>query len=186
MADDNLIWHEIGRKTLLTTPIFTVGEIECTSPRGGEGKFSIVKSNHWALVMPLLKTESGDKFIMVRQWRHGAKELSLEFPGGVVEAEERPEEGVARELREETGFRAGKISLLGSMNPNPAFMENTISFFLAEELKIDGEQKLDKDEFVEVVTVPVYEVVREMGKPPYIHALMAAALSFWLRATLIN
>jgi hypothetical protein len=67
------------------------------------------------------------------------------------------------------------------MNPNPALMSNRVHIFLAEDLEDTGKQHLDRDEYVEVVLVPVEEVIQNMGTPPYIHALMAAALSFYLR-----
>jgi 8-oxo-dGTP pyrophosphatase MutT (NUDIX family) len=178
-AASRLAWTERARKPVFKTAIFSVCETECESPEGGQAVFSVLECNPWALVMPLIRTERGEEFVMVRQWRHGLGGLSVEFPGGVVETGEDSAAGARRELREETGYRAKKLTLLGKMNPNPAFMGNTISFFLAEELEFEGDQKLDKDEFVNVETHPVDEVLRNMGEPPYSHALMAAALSFW-------
>ena len=181
MNDNQLKWREIERTTVFTTRIFSVAASISESPKGERGTFSLLETNPWALVIPVLESDKGRQFVMVRQWRHGMREICVEFPGGVVEAGEDIEKGAKRELREETGFHAGKISLLGTMNPNPAFMCNTFSVFLAEDLVFDGNQELDNDEFVDVELHDVDEVVRNMGKPPYSHALMAAALSFWLR-----
>lgn len=181
MADKDLIWKECGRRTVFKTRIFSVGESDSVSPTGKKFTYSLIESRRWALTLPVLKGEKGDEFVMVRQWRHGAGELSVEFPGGVIEDNESIEEGAARELREETGFIAGKWTLLATMNPNPAFMTNTISFLLAEDLRHDGNQKLDHDEFVDVLRAGVDEIIRDMGKPPYIHALMAAGLNYFMR-----
>ncbi|MDR0909510.1 MAG: NUDIX hydrolase [Spirochaetaceae bacterium] len=131
--------------------------------------------------MPLLIEENDKRrFLMVRQWRHGEKAVSLEFPGGVAEQGETPEEAARRELQEETGYKAEKLSLLATMNPNSAFMTNHVHIFLAEGLSKAGSQDLDSDEFINVELVEEAEVVKNMGKPPYTHAIMASALGLYL------
>jgi 8-oxo-dGTP pyrophosphatase MutT (NUDIX family) len=129
----------------------------------------------------VLETGGKEQFVMVRQWRHGAEALSLEFPGGVFEHGEDPVEAAARELREETAYRPGKIRKLGEMSPNPAIMANRVHFFLAGDLHPTGNQELDADEYVDVVLVSPEEALRNMGRPPYIHALMAAAMALYLQ-----
>ena len=178
--NDKLVWNEEGRKTVFSCPVFSVGESYCRSPDGIVKTFSVLETSDWAIVIPLLETVQGKKFVMVRQWRHGARQLSVEFPGGVFEKGERPEEAAARELREETGYSAKKIIKLGSFNPNPAIMSNQVHFFLAEDLTPPAEQELDEDEYVEVTALAQEEVISKLGKPPYIHALMGTALSLYL------
>jgi 8-oxo-dGTP pyrophosphatase MutT (NUDIX family) len=119
---------------------------------------------------------------MVRQWRHGAAQLSLEFPGGVIERGEEPMAAAARELSEETAYKAGRIVSLGSCSPNPAIMANHVHFFLAEDLQPLEGQNLDEDEYVDVELVPVDEVIQNMGHSPYIHALMGTALTLYLQS----
>ena len=113
---------------------------------------------------------------MVRQWRHGENNLSIEFPGGVIERGEEPVVAAARELKEETGFVAGKLVPLGKMNPNPALMSNHVHFFAASDLKSSGAQSLDDDEYVDYMEIPKKEVFLNMASPEYQHALMASAL----------
>jgi len=181
--NNNLVWEEEGRGTVFTCPIFSVGERYCRSPDGNMKTFSVLDTSDWAMVLPLLETERGKEFVMVRQWRHGARELSLEFPGGVFEKGEDAITAAKRELLEETGYRAEKIEKLGDFNPNPAIMSNRIHFFLARDLKPPLEQKLDEDEYVEVETVPCAEVLKGLGKAPYIHALMGTAMALYLKNT---
>jgi 8-oxo-dGTP pyrophosphatase MutT (NUDIX family) len=177
---DNLVWNEESRRTVFSCPIFSVGERMCRSPDNALKTYTVLDTSDWAIVIPLLETARGKEFVMVRQWRHGARELSLEFPGGVFEKGEDAVAAAARELREETGYVAGKIEKLGEFNPNPAIMSNRVHFFLAQDLKPPLSQKLDEDEYVEVETVPWEEALRDMGKPPYIHALMGTAMALYL------
>jgi len=174
---DRLVWQEEGQKTIFTCPVFSVNERVCRSPNGDLKTFTILDASDWAIVIPVLETKQDRKFVMVRQWRHGARELSLEFPGGVFEKGENAETAARRELKEETGYSAGKIQKLGEFSPNPAIMANRVHFFLATDLSAPVDQQLDEDEYVEVETHDIEKVIYGMGKPPYIHALMGTAIA---------
>ena len=177
---ENLVWKEENRKTVYTCPIFKVEELACRSPNLDLNTYTIINTSDWAIVVPVLETERGKEFVMVRQWRHGARDLSLEFPGGVFEKGENAQAAAERELLEETGYRAGKIQKLGEFNPNPAIMSNTVHFFLALDLELVAGQNLDEDEYVEVETIAFEKVLQGMGKPPFIHALMGTAMALYL------
>jgi 8-oxo-dGTP pyrophosphatase MutT (NUDIX family) len=99
----------------------------------------------------------------------------------VIERGEAPLEAAKRELREETAYEAGKLRKLGEFRPNPALMSNTVHIFLAENLRHTGAQDLDEDEYLEVTPAKPREVLRGMGRAPYVHALMGSALALYLR-----
>jgi 8-oxo-dGTP pyrophosphatase MutT (NUDIX family) len=181
MNEKDLIWKEEGRRVVFNSPVFAVEERSCRSPDNLVKTFTVLEAADWAIVIPVIETGQGKNFVMVRQWRHGACELSLEFPGGVFEQAEQDVEAARRELEEETAYTPGKIKKLGVFNPNPALMSNSVHFFLAWDLQALPRQNLDEDEYVKVEIVPEKEVIKGMGRAPFIHALMGTALALYLQ-----
>lgn len=179
--NEKLEWKQNGSERLLHTPILDVKSLDETSPEGYRGKYIAFDAPDWTLVIPAVKDPEGDDFVMVRQWRHGLGAVTSEFPGGVGEPGETPEETAARELEEETGIRAGKITLLGSCNPNPALFSNRVNFCLAEELDFGGTLHPDTDEVITCLRVNKQEVLDSFCGGEYQHALAGTALCLYLR-----
>ncbi|HUJ74705.1 MAG TPA: NUDIX hydrolase, partial [bacterium] len=169
------------RRKVASTPVFDLSVAERSSPDGRRGEFWLLDAPDWVNVVPVLSTPAGPAFLMVRQYRHGAAMITTEFPAGAVEQGEDPRRAAERELREETGYRAGRLTLLGRVQPNPAFMGNWCSTWLAEDLALEGDVHLDALEALEAVTVPMHEVVARMGSGEYVNSLAVVALSFYQR-----
>ena len=182
----HLTWKEESYKTVFSCPVFDVGERLCRSPKGNLKTFSVLEAPDWAMILPVLETERGLEFVMVKQWRHGSQEMSLEFPGGVSEPGENAEEAAAREMKEETGYTAGKIEKLGWFYPNPAIQSNKMHYFMAWDLKEPDGQNLDPDEYLEVEIVPRDHVLQNLGKAPYTHALIGTMISLYLQKASIH
>jgi 8-oxo-dGTP pyrophosphatase MutT (NUDIX family) len=186
MDKNRLVWTEESSRAVFHCPVFSIRESRCRSPDHEIKAFTVMDCPDWAIVVPVVDDSEGKKFVMVRQWRHGSREISLEFPGGVFEPGEDATQAAARELQEETAYRAGKIQKIGEFSPNPAIMSNRVHFFLAEELHNTGKQDLDEDEFVEVELINTREVFRNLGNPPFIHALMGTAFALYLQKILAD
>lgn len=119
---------------------------------------------------------------LVRQYRHPARRELLEIPAGRIEVGESPEECAAREVEQETGFRAGRIEKLAEFYSTPGFCEEKLYVYLATEL-VPSSQNLDHDELIEIVHLPLAEAARmtergEIEDSKTIIALLLAAKRF--------
>ena len=175
MDNNDLTWSILSSTPLLHTPVYDVLEQEEESATGIRGRYVAIQAPDWVMTIPVWN----DRFVMVRQWRHSSEQLTLEFPGGVADPAEDPAVTAARELYEETGFRAGKLICLGSCSPNPALFKNRFHCFLATELTPTGTQHLDADELLRYELVPTGRVLEEFGSPEFSHGLMGTALAFY-------
>jgi 8-oxo-dGTP pyrophosphatase MutT (NUDIX family) len=120
---------------------------------------------------------SDDQIVMVRQYRHGCEEITLEIPGGMVDPGENPAEAAARELLEETGYRAREVSPLGVVNPNPALFANRCYTLLARDVERVAEIRNDGGtEETVVELVPRAELHDRLRAGDIDHALVVAAL----------
>lgn len=177
LNDRQLKWSVADTELLLQTPVFDVVKQTEVSGTGLRGDYVAVNAPDWVVIIPIYR----DSFVMVRQWRHGEKNMTWEFPGGVMNAGEEPKETALRELYEETGFRAGKITELGRCSSNPALFANHFTVFLAEDLEPTGEQHLDEDELLNCRLMKRRSVIDSFGTPEFSHAFMGTALAFYFR-----
>ncbi len=152
-----------------------------TAVDGRSGEFCLLTAPDWVNVIPVIRGADGEHFLMVRQYRHGAGMVTTEFPAGLVEQGEPPLEAAARELREETGRQAGKMTLLGRVSPNPAFMSNWCYTYLAEGLSPAAAGDLDHLEVLEPLEVPAAELEERLGSGEYINSLVLVALLLYAR-----
>jgi len=180
--DAHLHWKEVLRRQIASCPIFDLFAAERVSADGRKGEFWILAARDWVNVVPVLLPAEGEpRFLMVRQYRHGAELITTEFPAGLVERGEDPAAAAGRELTEETGYRAGRLTLIGEVRPNPAFMTNRCFTYLAEDLQPAGAPDLDDLEALESMSLPVAEVEERAGRGELVNALTLVALMSFQR-----
>ena len=181
MANDRLMWKSGERKNLYSCVLFKINGIEREHRDGRKGTFIELESQNWVVAIPwFLRDDGVPCFVMEEQYRHGSETITREFPAGLVEKGELSLVAAQRELLEETGIE-GKFTLLGEVNPNSAFMCNRQSFYLVEDIKKVSGQSLDLNEEIDIIEVPVEEVIRDMGTGLYDNGIMMMALGFFMR-----
>ncbi len=113
---------------------------------------------HIGAVCVVPVTDEGE-IICVRQYRYAVAKSMLEIPAGKLDAkDEDPREATLRELREETGATCKSLTYMGKYYSSPAILDECIYMFLAEGLEF-GDTDFDDDEFIEIVKIPVDELV---------------------------
>lgn len=166
-------WPLIKSQSGVSCRVFSVRTDTARSPRTNlEHDFSIIEASEWVNIIPLTIDQ---EVVMVRQYRHGIREVTLEIPGGLVDPGDTPEQAAVRELTEETGYGSGEIRFLGSFHPHPAIMNNRCHTYLANGVRPEQVQKLDQGEDIEVVLVPLKEIPELIRTGQITHALMITA-----------
>jgi ADP-ribose pyrophosphatase len=163
--------------------VFSVRTERAVSPRTGKnGTFHTIDSAPWVNVIAI--TNEGD-VVLIRQYRHGNHQVTLEIPGGLGE-EADPADAAIRELLEETGFEGDPPKLLGSVSPNPALFSNRCYTYLIENVRETGSMALDENEDIEVELFPLSRISSLIRDGSIDHALVIAAFHFYFAQTPSN
>jgi 8-oxo-dGTP pyrophosphatase MutT (NUDIX family) len=169
-------WEVVTSERLHDCAVFSVNRLISRSPRdGGEHAFFRIDAADWVNIVPI--TTAGD-LVLIRQYRHGAGEVTLEIPGGMVDRAEPPSVAAARELLEETGYRAAELDEIGRSNPNPALFCNRLITFVARGCERLDEVRNEGNEETVVELVSRADVTRLVREGRIDHALVLAGLYY--------
>jgi ADP-ribose pyrophosphatase len=134
--------------------VFGLRRDEVVEPSGLRATREVVTHPGSVVVLPVLPD---GRIVMVRQYRHATRQYLWELVAGRKEPEETPKEGAARELLEETGYRAKRFRVFLDVFPTPGFLEENMYLLLAEGLTA-GEAQPEEDEKIEVRAYRVNEL----------------------------
>jgi len=170
-------WPCIRSQTNQSFRVFSVRTDTALSPRTGmEHDFYIIESMDWINIIPLT---ADHQVVMVRQYRHGSREVTLEIPGGLLDSGDTPEEAASRELLEETGYQAEEMVKIGVVNPNPAIFSNRCYTFVARNVNKVSNSNPDQTEDIEVVLIPLSEIPELIRKGEIDHAIVISAFCLY-------
>ena len=171
-------WTPLARDAVYDGRIFRLTRRRCRSPRTGrEHDFDVIESVDWVNIVPV--TPSGD-VVLVAQYRHGIERVTLEVPGGMVDAvDPSPLHAARREMQEETGYDSDDVVPLGSVHPNPAIQNNQCHTFLARNAVPRFEVSFDGTEETRVTLVPLERIPDLVRDGTITHALVVVAFH-WL------
>jgi len=173
-ATDLSRWLRRRSERVYRARVFDVRRDTCVSPRTGhEHDFHLLECCDWVNVVPITPD---DQVVLIRQFRHGVRDFSLEIPGGLIDPEDpSPRDAGRRELREETGYDSDDLISLGWSHPNPALQGNRCHTFLARDVRKVGEPTLDGTEETEVVLVRRADLPGLVRSGRINHALVVVA-----------
>ena len=103
-----------------------------------------------------------ERVVLVRQYKHGIREIIIELPAGGIDADETPEACAHRELAEETGYTVERLEHLRTFPVDPTSASGSFHLFLGRGARLTTEQSLDVTEEIDVSTVPLNEI-RQMA-----------------------
>ncbi len=170
-------WVPQGESEETEHGIFRLRSYLARSPRTGDSRrFTVIDTSDWVNVVA---TTVDDEFVLVRQYRHGKGDFTLEVAGGIIDPGEPPVDAAVRELREETGFEGEVPVPLGVVDPNPAIISNRCHTFWIGGCRRSAAVSLDPGEDIEVMTVAGPDVRAAVVDGRIAHALVLCALHWY-------
>ena len=154
----NLTERTVESKTVYQGKIVTLLVDQAELPDGNQALREVVLHPGGVAILPL--DEAGN-VTLVQQYRYPFHKLLLELPAGKLDGGEDHRAAAERELGEETGLEAGELTYLGCLLASPGFCSERLHMYLARDLR-RCESHPDDDEFLNVVTMPFEELVRQV------------------------
>ncbi|MDF0067218.1 NUDIX hydrolase [Staphylococcus pseudintermedius] len=144
----------ISKESIYKGKIIEVVNHKVSLPNNETAYREVVKHNGAVAICALTPDQ---QVILVKQYRKALEQELLEIPAGKLEPGEDRESAAMRELEEETGYKAKKLTLIGEVYGTPGFSNEKISVYFADNL-VEGKVNLDEDEFVEKVLYSLDDV----------------------------
>ncbi|KAA0964940.1 NUDIX hydrolase [Sporosarcina sp. ANT_H38] len=177
-------WKTIKSEYHYKTPFGNLRKDKCQLPNGAIiDDYFVHEYEDWVNAVVLTKDK---QVVFVEQYRHPGQGFYVEIPAGKIEEGESHEEGILRELREETGYISmTKPIKLGEFMVNPATQTNKVVTFLILDAYKEYDQELDETEEIEVKLIPL-DAIEEMIRSQQITQLFSVSAYYWAKDLLNN
>lgn len=158
-------------------PVFGVRRDEVIEPSGIRTVREVITHPGSVVVLPILP---GKKILLIRQYRHATRQYMWELVAGRIDEGEKPKEAAARELIEETGYRAKRLKIFLDVFPTPGFLEERMYMLVAEGLTA-GKATPEEDERITAKAFTRKEVEKMIRANKIRDAKTIAGVLYYLR-----
>ncbi|WP_122054431.1 ADP compounds hydrolase NudE [Vibrio sp. Evd11] len=169
----------LAQQTVAQSKLFSIESLDLRFSNGVERTYERMKPSGRNAVMMVPITEQGD-ILLVREYAAGTERYELGFPKGLIDPGEQPNEAAVRELKEEIGFGANKLTPLKEVILAPSYFSSKMTLFIAEELypeKLEG----DEPEPLDIVRWPLAQAEELLTHLDFCEARSITALLLALR-----
>jgi len=149
-------WQVRDSKYLFQSPWYSLRQDQLTLPNGEDITYTLIDHPGYVMVVPVL---DDGRVVMERVYRYTLQRTYLECPSGGILDAETFELAARRELEEETGYRTGKLQLLGHFVGSPGISNEEYDLFLATELTADGIMQRESTEEIDIELIPLPTLV---------------------------
>ena len=169
----------LAQQTVAQSKLFSIESLDLRFSNGEERTYERMKPSGRIAVMMVPITEQGD-ILLVREYAAGTERYELGFPKGLIDPGEQPNEAAVRELKEEIGFGANKLTPLKEVILAPSYFSSRMTLIIAEDLypeKLEG----DEPEPLDVVRWPLAQAEELLTHLDFCEARSITALLLSLR-----
>lgn len=173
-------WKRLQSRYVVSDRWLSVRADTCQMPNGRIVEpFYVLEYPIWVNVVAFTKNQ---EVVLVRQYRHGIQRTVLELPAGAMDgADQSPLEAAKRELLEESGYTSEEFIATGIVAPNSGTHNNLTHCFLATNVEQVAEATLDPTEQIEVVLLPMAQVIELIEDSKFLQAQHVSSVFFALK-----
>lgn len=158
-------------------PVFGLRRDEVIEPGGVRATREVITHPGSVVVLPVF---SDGRILMIRQYRHATRQYLWELVAGRIDRGENPKKAAARELIEETGYRAKRFRIFLDVFPTPGFLEERMYILLAEGLTA-GKAEPEEDERITSKSYTRAEIEKMIRRNKIRDAKSVAGILYYLR-----
>lgn len=169
----------LAKQTVAQSKLFSIESLDLKFSNGELRTYERMKPSGRNAVMMVPITEQGD-ILLVREYAAGTERYELGFPKGLIDQGEMPNEAAVRELKEEIGFGARKLTPLKEVILAPSYFSSKMTLFIAEDLypeQLEG----DEPEPLDIVRWPLAQGEELLTHLDFCEARSITALLLALR-----